>query len=40
VAGNALQSAGQTKSAAIVENIAVGLNDAAAKARATTTPAQ
>ena len=40
VAGNALQSAGQTQSAAIVENIAVGLNDAAAKARATTTPAQ
>ena len=40
VAGNALQSAGQNKSAAIVENIAVGLNDAAAKARATTTPAQ
>lgn len=40
VAGNALQSSGQTKSAAIVENIAVGLNDAAAKARATSTPAQ
>lgn len=36
VAGNVLASAGQTKSAAIVENIATGLNDAAAKARATT----
>jgi hypothetical protein len=39
VAGNALASAGQTKSAVIVENIAAGLNDAASKARATT-PAQ
>ena len=39
VAGKALESAGSTQSATIVENIAVGLNDAAAKARATT-PAQ
>jgi len=35
VAGNALQSAGQGQSAAIVENIATGLNNAAAAARAT-----
>ena len=40
VASNALESAGQSKSAVIVENIATGLNDAAAKARATATPAQ
>ena len=36
VAGQALQSTGQTKSAAIVENIATGLNNAAAAARTTT----
>jgi len=36
VAGDALQSAGQTKSATIVENIATGLNNAAAAARTTT----
>jgi hypothetical protein len=35
VAGNALQSAGKTQSAAVVENIATGLNNAAAAARAT-----
>ena len=40
VAGNALASAGQTKSAVIVENIATGLNDAAAKARSNSTPMQ
>ena len=39
VAGKALESAGSMQSATIVENIAVGLNDAAAKARATA-PAQ
>ena len=33
VASNALDAAGKEKSAAIVESIAVGLNDAAAKAR-------
>lgn len=40
VAGKALESAGNTQSATIVENIATGLNDAAAKARATTTTTQ
>ena len=35
VAGNALKSAGQVQSATIVENIATGLNNAAAAARAT-----
>ena len=41
VAGNALATAGETKTAAIVENIATGLNNAAAKARTTTAgPAQ
>jgi hypothetical protein len=36
VAGNALATAGETQSAAIVENIATGLNNAAAAARTTT----
>ena len=36
IAGTALQSAGKTQSAAIVENIATGLNNAAAAARTTT----
>ena len=36
IAGNALQSAGKTEAAAIVESIATGLNDAAANARAAT----
>jgi len=36
VAGDALQSAGKTNSATIVENIATGLNNAAATARTTT----
>ena len=40
VAGNALATAGETQSAAIVENIATGLNNAAAAARTTTTAAQ
>ena len=40
VAGNALAAAGETQSAAIVENIATGLNNAAAAARTTTTSAQ
>ena len=35
VAGNALQSAGKVQSAAVVENIATGLNNAAAAARVT-----
>ena len=35
VAGNALQSAGKVQSAAVVENIATGLNNAAAAARTT-----
>ena len=34
VTGNALATAGQTNAATIVENIATGLNTAAAKARA------
>ena len=36
VAGNALETAGQTQAAAIVENIATGLNNAAAAARTST----
>ena len=40
LAGSALQSAGKTQSAAIIENIATGLNNAASVARAATTPAQ
>jgi len=36
VASNALDAAGQTQSATIIENIATGLNNAAASARATT----
>ena len=37
IAGTALQSAGKNKSASIVENIATGLNNAAASARTTNT---
>lgn len=40
VAGKALAAPGETQSAAIVENIATGLNNAAAAARTTTTSAQ
>ncbi len=38
VAGSALATAGETQASVIVENIATGLNNAAAQARATTSP--
>jgi hypothetical protein len=37
LAGNALATAGETQASTIVENIATGLNNAAAQARATST---
>ena len=40
VAGNALATAGKTEASAVVENIATGLNNAAAAARTTVTSAQ